>query len=185
MTGLDPDKNLLIAPRAFVAGQVRQLFPSEQEPIDYAIAGTLRAAPGGVIGTLEFVIWDIRKSKLLKTLRLDGPDALARAWPQLLGYIEAARPGPAPFAYTLPTDPAAHAAALDHVLHFFLAEKGVLPPGKLAPHFPRLAALAAYAEGQAGAAVPRLALRAAIRHCETLALPVPAEIETAARTGGE
>lgn len=180
VTGIDQEKNLLLAPRAFVAGQVRQLFPSDQDPIDYAIAGTLRAAPGGVIGSLEFVIWDIRKSKLLKTFRLDGPDALARAWPQLLGYIEAARPGPAPIDYALPADPVAHATALDHVLHFFLAEKGVVPPETLAPHLPRLAALAAYAAAHPDAVVPGLILRAAIRHCEALGLEVPPEIATAA-----
>ena len=75
----------------------------------------------------------------------------------------------------LPADPVAHAIALDHVLHFFLAEKGVLPPEKLAPHAPRLTALADYANAHTYSAVPRLALFAALHHCQALGLEIPPE----------
>jgi hypothetical protein len=176
VTGLDPDKNLLLIPRAFRGEQVRQLFPKEKEPVDYAITGAIQAAPGGAVASVEFSIWNIQKNKLLKTLRLDGPDSIARAWPLLLGYIEAAKPGCAPLPYSLPADPVAHAIALDHVLHFFLAEKGVVPLEKLAPHAPRLKALADYASAHAEAAVPRLALVAALHHCQALGLELPPEI---------
>ena len=180
ITGLDPDKNLLLSPRAFRGEQIRQLFPKGKEPIDYAISGTIQAAPGGTVAAVEFSIWNIQKNKLLKTLRLDGPDSLSRAWSLLLGYIEAAKPGTAPLPYTLPTDPVAHAIALDHVLHFFLAEKGVLPPEKLAPHAPRLTALADYANAHADSAVPRLALFAALHHCQALGLEIPPEVAATA-----
>ena len=176
VTGLDPAKNLLLAPRAFVGEQVRQLFPKEKEPLDYAIVGTIHAGAGPDLAALEFTIWDIRKGKLLKSLRLDGADALSRAWPQLLGYIEALKPGPAPLSYALPADPARHAVALDQVLHFFLAEKGVLAVEKLAPHEARLAAVAAYAESQPEAVVPRLALVAAAQHCHNLGLALSPEL---------
>ena len=180
VTGLDPDKNLLLAPRAFRGEQVRQLFPQDQEPVDFAITGTVQAAAGGAVGAVEFTIWDIRKVKLLKTLRLDGPDSIPRAWPLLLGYIEAAKPGTAPVPYALPADPVAHAVALDHVLHFFLAEKGVLPVEKLAPHTPRLTALADYASAHADAATPRFALLAALHHCRALNLEIPPEVAATA-----
>jgi len=180
VTGLDPDKNLLILPQAFRSGQVRQLFPREKEPVDYAITGTIQAAPGGAVAATEFSIWNIQKDKLLKTLRLDGADSIARAWPLLLGYIEAAKPGTAPLPYVLPADPVAHAVALDHVLHFFLAEKGVLPREKLVPHIPRLAALATYASTHAEGTVPRLALVAALHHCQALSLEIPPEVAATA-----
>ena len=176
LTGLDQEKELLRLPRAFRAEQLSQLFPKRETPLDYAISGTVRASAAGELLAAEFTIWDIRKHKLLKTLRHEGADAVARLWPVLLGYIEAAKPGPAPFDYALPADPAAHAVALDHVLHFFLAEKAVLAPEKLAPHDQRLAALAAYATAQGEAQVPRLLLQAALRHCATLGLAVPPEI---------
>lgn len=179
-SGLDPQKNLLVCPRTFRLEQIRQLFPAREEPIDYAITGTLRAAAGGAVGAVEFTIWDVRKGKLLKTLTREGADALAHAWPLLLGYIEAAKPGPAPFEYALPAEPAAHAVALDHVLHFFLVEKGVLAAEKLAPHEARLEALAAYAAAHPGTLVPRLALVAALRHCEAIGLAIPPAIAAAA-----
>lgn len=179
-TGLAPDKNLLLSPRPFRGEQIRQLFPQEKEPLDFGIAGTFHAAPGGAVASVEFTIWDVRKTKLLKTVRFEGPDALTRGWPLLLGYIEAAKPGPAPLAYALPADPVAHAVALDHVLHFFLVEKTVLAPEKLAPHTARLSYLAEYATTHSGAAVPRLALLAALQHCRTLGLEIPAEIAAAA-----
>lgn len=182
LTGLDPNKNLLVPPRVFSAGQIRDLFPRKEEPLDYAICGTIRAGTAGALAGIEFVIWNIRKNKLLKSLRLDDADALARGWPLLLGYIEAAKPSPASFDYATPADPAAHAAALDHVLHFFLVEKNVLPPEKLAPHEPRLTALADYAEATPGAAVPKFALQAALQHCTALGLAIPPAIgETAER----
>ena len=180
VTGLDPDKNLLLLTQAFRGGQVRQLFPKEKEPVDYAITGLIQATPGGAVAFVEFSIWNIQKDKLLKTLRLDGADSIARAWPLLLGYIEAAKPGSAPLPYALPADPVVHAIALDHVLHFFLAEKGVLPLEKLAPHAPRLAALAAYASAHAEAAVPSLALVAALHHCQALGLEIPPGIAATA-----
>lgn len=180
VTGLDPDKNLLLLTQAFRGGQVRQLFPRGKEPVDYAITGLIQAAPDGAVAAVEFSIWNIQKDKLLKALRLDGADSIARAWPLLLGYIEAAKPGTARLPYTLPADPVAHAIALDHVLHFFLAEKGVLPLEKLAPHAPRLAALAAYASAHAEAAVPRLALVAALHHCQALGLEIPPEVAATA-----
>lgn len=179
-TGLAPDKNLLLSPRAFRGEQIRQLFPQEKEPLDFAIAGTIHAAPGGAIASVEFTIWEVRKTKLLKTVRFEGPDAISRGWPLLLGYIEAAKPGPAPLAYALPADPVAHAAALDHVLHFFLVEKAVLAPEKLAPHAPRLAFLAEYAAAHADLATARLTLFAALHHCQASGLEVPAEIAAAA-----
>ncbi|MFT3830553.1 MAG: hypothetical protein QM691_12700 [Opitutaceae bacterium] len=180
LTGLDPEKDLLRLPRAFRAEQISQLFPKKEEPIDYAISGTVHASAAGALAAVELTIWDIRKHKLLKSLRFDGADAVARAWPTLLGYIEAAKPGPAPLEYALPADPAAHAVALDHVLHFFLVEKNVLPPERLAPHEPRLAALADYATAHADVPVPRLLLFAALRHCQALGLAVPPEIAAAA-----
>jgi hypothetical protein len=184
LSGLDPDKNLLLSPRAFTGSQARDLFPKKEEPVDYAIAGTVQAAADGVLGAAEFTIWDIRKGKLLKTLRLEGADAVTRAWPVLLGYIEAAKPGPAPIEYALPADPVAHAVALDHLLHFFLAAKNVLAPEKLAPHEPRLAALAEYASSQPDAKVPSLMLVAALHHCQSLGLPIPPEIAATAQRLG-
>ncbi len=180
-SGLDPQKNLLLCPRPFRLEQIRQLFPAREEPLDYALAGTVRAAAGGALGGVEFTIWDVRKGKLLKTLALEGADALARAWPLLLGYIEAAKPGPAPLDYALPADPGAHAVALDHVLHFFLVEKGVLAADKLAPHETRLEFLAAHAADHPAAAVPRLALVAALRHCQTLGLAIPPALAASAQ----
>ena len=180
ITGIDPEKNLLLLPRAFTGDQVRQLFPQEKEPIDYAITGTIKAAPGGAVASVEFAIWNIAKRKLLKTLRLDGPDSLSQAWSLLLGYIEAAKPASAPIPYALPADPVAHALALDQLLHFFLAEKGVLPREKLAPHAPRLTALADYASAHPQAIAPRLALRAAIHHCTALELEIPPAVAASA-----
>ncbi len=180
-TGLAPDKNLLLSPLPFRGEQIRQLFPKEKEPLDYGIAGTIHAAPGGVIASLEFTIWDVRKTKLMKSLRFEGPDALARGWPQLLGFIEANKASTGAVPYTLPADPAAHAAALDHVLHFFLVEKSVLAAGKLAPHTTRLAALADYADTYHEAAAPRLALFAALHHCQALGLEVPPAVAAIAQ----
>lgn len=177
MTGIDPAKNLLLAPRAFSGEQIRQLFPKEKEPVDYAIAGTVQADAQNELAAVEFTIWDVRKNKGLKTLRFEGADAVNQAWPLLLGYIEAAKPGPAPISYTLPADPARHAVALDHVLHFFLAEKGVLAAEKLAPHEARLAAVAAYAESQGDAVVARFAVIAAAHHCRNLGLSLSPELE--------
>lgn len=176
VTGLDPEGNLLISPLAFGGEQVSQLFPKDQEPLDYALTGTMTAGPEGSVASIEFSIWDMRKTKLMKTFRTDGPDAWSKAWPLLLSYLEAAKPGSAPLAYALPVDPAAHAVVLDQLLHFFLAEKGVLPPKKLGPIEPRLTALAAYAESQPSVAVPRLTFFSALHHCQNLRIPLPPEI---------
>ncbi len=175
MSGLTPDNTLLLSPMVFRGEQIRRLFPRDQEPLDYAIAGTVHSTADGRLAALEFTIWDTRKNKLLKALRHEGPDALAQAWPQVLAYIEATKPSTAPLAYTAPADPLGHAAALDEVAHFFLAEKGVLPVEKLAPHAPRLAALAAHATAHPGAPAARLAFFATLRHCANLGLEVPPE----------
>jgi hypothetical protein len=176
-TGLDPQRNLLLCPRPFQLAQVRQLFPRDKEPIDYAIAGVLRAGAGGGVASLEFNIWDVRKGKLLKTLRHEGADAVQVLWPALLNYIEAAKPVSMPIEYALPADAAAHAKALDHLVHFFLVEKEVLPAEKLGEHAPRLAALAAHVDANPGALVPRLALEAGCGHCRNLGLEFSADVE--------
>ena len=180
VTGLDPNKNLLLSPRAFGGEQARQLFPQEVEPLDFAVSGTVRAAADGTLGSIEFTLWEVRKARLMKTFRAEGPDAVAKVWPQMLGYMEAAKPGSSPMPYTSAADPAAHAVVLDQLLHFFLADKKVLPLEKLTPHAPRLAALAAYAQAHAGSTVPRLAFFSALYHCQALKLGVPHEIGAAA-----
>ena len=180
VSGLDPDKNLLLSPRAFGGEQARQLFPQDVEPLDFAVSGTVLTTTDGTLGSVEFTLWEVRKARLMKSIRAEGPEAVAKAWSQLLGYMEAAKPGTAPMPYTAPADPAAHAVALDQVLHFFLAEKKVLPMEKLAPHAPRLAALAAYAAAHPESNVPRLAFFSALHHCQNIGLTVPREIIAAA-----
>ncbi len=176
VSGLDPQKNLLLTPRAFGGEQARQLFPHDVEPLDFAVAGTVRAAADSSLNSIEFTLWEVRKARLMKTVRAEGPDAVAQAWSQLLGYMEAAQPGRSPMPYTAPSDPAAHAVALDQVQHFFLAEKKVLPLEKLAPHGPRLEALAAYAEAHPEASVPRFAFFSAMHHCQAVGLELPRAI---------
>ena len=176
VSGIDPNMNLLLTPRAFRGEQARQLFPKEVEPMDFAVAGTVHATADGALDSVEFTLWEVRKARLMKTIRGQGAGAVANAWAQLLGYMEAAKTGSAPLAYTAPADPEAHAVALDTVLHFFLAEKKVLPLEKLAPHAPRLAALAAYATAHPDAAVPRLAFFSALHHSQNLGLALPREI---------
>jgi hypothetical protein len=178
--GIDPQKSLLILPRAFGGEQARQLFPQEVEPLDFAVAGAVQAAADGTLRAVEFTLWEVRKARLMKTFSAEGPAAVAKAWSQLLGYLEATKPVNSLMPYAAPADPAAHAVVLDQVLHFFLAEKKVLPLERLAPHAPRLAALATYAQAHPEATVPRLTFFSALHHCQAMGLAVPPELVAAA-----
>lgn len=176
VTGLDPDGNLLLTPMAFGGEQVSQLFPKKEEPLDYAVTGTVQAGPEGSIASIDFSVWDMRKIKQMKTFHAEGADALARLWPQLLTYLEASKPGAGPMEYKLPDDPLEHATMLDHSLHFFLAEKGVVGPEKFGAIMPRITALAEYAEKHPDLPVPRLMFFSALHHCQNLGIKLPQEV---------
>lgn len=51
-----------------------------REEVSNLLSWAGKPAAAGTLAALEFSIWDMRKSKLLKTLRHDGADALARGW---------------------------------------------------------------------------------------------------------
>ena len=150
------------------------------EPLDFAVAGSVQAAADGTLRAVEFTLWEVRKARLMKTVRAEGAQAVTKAWSQLLGYLEATKPVNPLMPYAAPTDPAAHAVALDQVLHFFLAEKKILPLDRLAPHAPRLAELATYAQAYPESMVSRLTFFSALHHCQSMGLEVPRELVAAA-----
>ncbi len=176
VTGLDPEGNLLLTPMQFGGEQIAQLFPKNEEPLDYALTGAVSAGPEGSVAALELSIWDMRKTKLMKTFRAEGPEALTTLWPQLLTYLEASKPGAGPMEYALPRDPTEHATMLDHSLHFFLAEKAVIGPEKFGAVRPRIMELAQYAEKHTDSAVPRLMFFSALHHCQHLGIQLPPEV---------
>jgi len=178
VTGVDPQKQIFLPPRALGGEQARGLFSDGATPVTHAVGGLIRTGAGGLVAAAELTIWDVKKGRALTTLRAEGPDAVSKVWTQLLTPV---KQGPAPLQYAPPADPVAHAVALDHALHFFLADKKVLPLENLGPVAERLAALAAYATAQPSAVVPRLILVAALRQCTALGLAVPPEVLAAAQ----
>jgi len=178
VTGVDPQKQIFLPPRAFGGEQAQGLFAGSATPVSHAVGGLIRAGAAGVVASAELTIWDVKKARAITTLRAEGPDAVAKVWTQLLTPV---KHGPAPFPYAPPADPVAHAIALDHVLHFFLADKKVFPLEHLGEFAERLTALAAYAAAYPAAAVPRMIFMAALRQCTALGLEVPAEVLAAAQ----
>lgn len=170
VAGVDPKKRLFVPPRPFGSQQIADLFAGKDDPQDFAVAGSVRALQVDR-HEVEFVVWDIKRHRELK--RFGG--AVGPTFALLLTYLEAEKsaPGSDGFAYALPTDVEAHCLALDQALHYFLAEKAVLPSASLGPVGPRFDELLHYARVHAAHPVAPRVVRACAAHARALGLAVP------------
>jgi hypothetical protein len=130
--GVTTDKHYMLFPTEWLAENVRQLHETTSGGLDYAVTSALRNRNDDF--ELHLRIWEVKKSRELKSLHLRWNPATADAelgqlQAQLRAYMEwTALPAGNGLAYTPPVSPLAYANALGSALTLFLGEKDLLAP---------------------------------------------------------
>lgn len=128
--GVTTAKHYMLFPVEWLAENVRQLHETTAGGLDYAVTGALRNQNDDY--ELHLRIWEVRKSRELKSLKVrwdpnTANEVLTQLLAQLRGYMEwTALPASSGIAYAPPADPIAYAKALGSSLTLFLGEKGLL-----------------------------------------------------------
>lgn len=133
--GVTSDKHYMLFPVEWLAENVRQIHETTAGGLDYAVTGALRNRNDDF--ELHLRIWEVKKSRELKSLQVRWTPATADAvlqqlQEQLRSYMEWTElPTGHGLAYAPPLAPLAYAHALGASLTLFLGEKDLLAPAQV------------------------------------------------------
>ena len=173
--GLQERAHYALFPTEWTPVNLQQLVDTTSETLDYVLTGAIQEHSGDY--TLVLRLWEVKKFRERKSFEARWTPAtadaeLARLHEQLRLFFEwEAMPAGTGLPYAPPAGATAWIDTLGASLSLFLAEKGVLPAGQLAPPPAPLAAAAA----QPAAALASLTLADRARRLQVTA-PAPAEM---------